>query len=93
MRSLITGVFWFAQAFSSAVAQAFVGLATDPLLVWLYTTIAILSALGGIGFWFTFASLDTQEAALNALPESRFGAATAVPGKGAKDEEAAMTEK
>ncbi|RYO77239.1 hypothetical protein DL762_009393 [Monosporascus cannonballus] len=88
MRSLITGVFWFAQAFSSAIAQAFVSLATDPLLEWLYTAITIISALGGIGFWITFKSLDAQEEALNALPESTF--------KGSRnqevDEEAVLAE-
>ncbi|KAL7619914.1 hypothetical protein AAE478_010461 [Parahypoxylon ruwenzoriense] len=72
MRGFITGVFWFSQAFSSAVSQAFVPLATDPYLVWLYMTVAIISALGGIGFWFNFAELDREEEALNALPDSLF---------------------
>ncbi|KAI8308204.1 putative peptide transporter ptr2 [Colletotrichum sp. SAR11_240] len=72
MRGLVTGVFWFVHAFSSAIAQAFVGLAADPLLVWLYTTIAIISCLGGIGFWLTFRKLDKEEDALNALPESTY---------------------
>ncbi|KAK2757413.1 oligopeptide transporter [Colletotrichum kahawae] len=72
MRGLVTGVFWFVHAFSSAIAQAFVGLAADPLLVWLYTTIAIISSLGGIGFWLTFRKLDKEEDALNALPESTY---------------------
>lgn len=66
---MITGLFWFAQAFSSAIGQAFVALAEDPLLVWLYTTIAIISALGGVGFWFTFAKLDAEEDELNAIGE------------------------
>ncbi|RYO97555.1 hypothetical protein DL765_011156 [Monosporascus sp. GIB2] len=72
MRGVVTGMFWFAQAFSSAIAQAFVGLATDPLLVWLYTTVAIISALGGLGFFFNFRKLDKEEEALNALPDSVF---------------------
>lgn len=66
---MITGLFWFAQAFSSAIGQAFVALSEDPLLVWLYTTIAIISAFGGIGFWFTFAKLDAEEDTLNAIGE------------------------
>lgn len=45
MRGFVTGMFWFAQAFSAAIAQAFVGLSSDPLLVWLYTTVAIISIL------------------------------------------------
>ncbi|KAK8002436.1 hypothetical protein PG989_002155 [Apiospora arundinis] len=72
MRSLVTAVFWFAQAISSAIAQAFVPLAKDPLLVWLYTVISIIAFLGGVGFWYTFRGLDAEEEALNTLPDSEF---------------------
>ena len=72
MRGLVTGVFWFVHAFSSAIAKAFVGLATDPLLVWLYTTVACISAAGGLGFWFTFRKADKEEDALNALPTTTY---------------------
>ena len=72
MRSLVTGVFWFTHAFSSAIAQAFVPLATDPLLVWLYTTIAILTLIGWLGFWWTFRALDKENDALDKLPEGGY---------------------
>lgn len=72
MRGMVTGVFWLVNAFSAALGFAFVGLATDPILVWLYTTIAIISAVGGIAFWFCFRKLDKKEDALNALPESQY---------------------
>ncbi|KAI3331085.1 POT family protein [Ustulina deusta] len=72
MRGFITGIFWFAQAFSAAIAQAFVPLSTDPLLVWLYTTVAIIAAIGGLLFHFAFMKLDKEEEALNALPDSVF---------------------
>lgn len=72
MRSLVTGVFWFTHAFSSAIAQAFVPLAGDPLLVWLYVTIAILTFFGWLGFWWTFRSLDKENDALDKLPEGGF---------------------
>lgn len=72
MRGFITGIFWFAQAFSAAIAQAFVPLSTDPHLVWLYTTVAIIAALGGLLFHFVFRNLDKEEEALNALPDSVF---------------------
>ncbi|ETN37447.1 uncharacterized protein HMPREF1541_08438 [Cyphellophora europaea CBS 101466] len=88
MRGVVTGVFFFANAFSSALAQAFVSLATDPLLIWLYTTVAIISAAGGIGFWLCFRKLDKEEDALNALPESTYKGR--VPG--AVDVEAAAAE-
>lgn len=72
MRSIVVGVFFFANAFSSALSQAFVSLATDPLLVWLYTTVAVISAAGGLSFWWCFHKLDKEEDALNALPESTY---------------------
>jgi POT family proton-dependent oligopeptide transporter len=72
MRSLVTGVFWFTHAFSSAIAQAFVPLADDPLLVWLYVSIAILTFFGWIGFSYTFRSLDKANDALDKLPEGGF---------------------
>ncbi|KAI1258703.1 POT family protein [Xylariaceae sp. FL1019] len=72
MRGFITSIFWFAQAFSSALGQAFVPLSTDPVLVWLYTTVAIIAALGGLAFHFIFRGLDEEEEALNALPDSVF---------------------
>lgn len=72
MRSLVTGVFWFSNAFSSALAQALVPLSGDPLLVWLYITIIIITVLGGAAFWYCFAGLDKEEDRLNALPESTF---------------------
>lgn len=72
MRSMVTSIFWFSQASSAAISQAFVGLARDPLLVWLYTTVAAISFIGGVGFWFTFRELDKEEEKLNALPNSVF---------------------
>lgn len=72
MRALVTGVFWFTHAFSSAIAQAFVPLAADPLLVWLYVTIAILTFFGWVAFWWTFRSLDAENDALDKLPEGGY---------------------
>lgn len=56
--NLWDGAFWFTHAFSSAISQAFVPLATDHLFVWLYATIAILTLFEWIAFWRTFRSLD-----------------------------------
>ncbi|RMJ27484.1 peptide transporter [Aspergillus sp. HF37] len=39
MRSLIQAVALFMNAFSAAIGQAFVGLSSDPLLTWNYTTL------------------------------------------------------
>ncbi|KAI1504066.1 POT family protein [Biscogniauxia marginata] len=72
MRGFITGVFWFSQAFSAAISQAFVPLSEDPHLVWLYMTVAVIAALGGLAFHFAFRETDKEEEALNALPDSVF---------------------
>jgi len=72
MRSFVTGLYWFTNAFSSAIGQAFVPLSKDPLFTWLYTSIACISFVGMVAFWFTFRELDKAEDALNALPESTY---------------------
>lgn len=72
MRSLVTGLYWFTNAFSSAIAQAFVPLAVDPLFTWLYTSIACICFSGMVGFWLCFRNLDKEEDALNTLPESTY---------------------
>ena len=41
----------FTTAISSALGQALVPLAVDPLLIWNYGVVAVLAFLGGIGFW------------------------------------------
>lgn len=72
MRSLVTAVFLFQNAFSSALSQAFVPLAKDPLLIWLYVTVAVLMFIGGVTLWICFRKLDKQEDIMNALPESTY---------------------
>jgi len=47
-------------------------LSTDPRLVWNYATMAGLSGIGGILFWFSFRRLDGEDAALDKLREGRF---------------------
>jgi POT family proton-dependent oligopeptide transporter len=44
----------------------------DPRLVWNYGTMAVLSGIGGILFWFTFRGLDGEDAALDNLAEGHF---------------------
>ena len=72
MRSVVTSVFLFTSAISYAIGEAFVSLSTDPLLIWNYTTIAVLAFLGGCGFWAAHRKLDKQEDKLNFIPESSF---------------------
>ncbi|KAI1006283.1 putative peptide transporter [Podosphaera aphanis] len=68
MRSLVTAFGLFMSAISAAVGEAFVSLSSDPYLVWNYTTMAALSAIGGICFWIQFRELDRDDDRLNSLP-------------------------
>lgn len=69
MRSLVMSVFLFTTAISSALSEAWVSLALDPLLVWNYGSVAILSFIAGIGFWLSVRHLDAAEDELNNLDE------------------------
>lgn len=72
MRGLVMGVNLVQTAFSAAIGQALVPLAEDPLLTWNYTTVAILAFIGGVGFWFTWKSLDAREDELNLIEETKY---------------------
>lgn len=69
MRSLVQAFALFMSAISAAIGEAFVSLSVDPLLVWNYGTMAVLSAIGGTFFWFQYRELDQQDDELNMLPE------------------------
>lgn len=68
MRSLIQAVALFTSALSSAIGEACNPLSTDPLLVWNYGLMGVLSFVGGCLFWLQFRGLDKEEDALNMLP-------------------------
>lgn len=65
MRSLVTAVYLIMQAIASAIAQAFVAISADPLLVINYGVFAGLSFVSGCLFWAFFRKLDAQENELN----------------------------
>ncbi|SCZ92709.1 BZ3500_MvSof-1268-A1-R1_Chr5-2g08127 [Microbotryum saponariae] len=69
MRSLVTAVFLFTSAISSALGEAFLALSSDPLLIWNYGVMGVLSFIAGIGFHLSFRELDADEEHLNDLPE------------------------
>jgi len=60
-------------AVSSALAEAFVSLAEDPLLVWNYGVFAVVAFIGGTLFWFQYRDLDKDEDRLNMLPTGHAG--------------------
>jgi POT family proton-dependent oligopeptide transporter len=88
MKSLVMAVFLFTSAVASAIGEAFNGelciystgpvftqilaLSTDPLLVWNYGTMAVLSGVGGLLFWLSYRGLDAEDAALDNIGESHY---------------------
>lgn len=60
------------HAFSSAIQQGLTLLSTDPLLVWNYGFVAVLSFIGGNLFWITHHKLDKEEDELNSLEASSY---------------------
>jgi POT family proton-dependent oligopeptide transporter len=90
MKSTVTAVSLFMNAFSSALSQALVALAEDPLLVWNYSVVAFLAAGGGVLFWLDNRKLDKREDELNMLPAAKH---QPVRGGGVpvRDEEGAIT--
>ncbi|ERF72052.1 hypothetical protein EPUS_04970 [Endocarpon pusillum Z07020] len=73
MRSLVMAVMLFTTAVAAAIGQALVSLSADPLLVWNYGVVGVLSFIGGTGFWLQFRGLDKQEDQLNMLPTGHLG--------------------
>jgi POT family proton-dependent oligopeptide transporter len=68
MRSLVASFALFMSAISAAIGEAFVPLSTDPLLVWNYGSMAVISFIAGVAFWFMYRKLDAEEDKLNQLP-------------------------
>jgi len=73
MRSLVMACFLFMTAISSAIGEAFVSLSADPLLVWNYGVMGVLSLISGFLFWWSVRDLDTKEDRLNNLAEGHVG--------------------
>jgi POT family proton-dependent oligopeptide transporter len=73
MRSLVNAFYLFMSAISAAIGFAFVGLSTNPLLVWNYGGAAIISFVGGCLFWLQNRKLDRHEDVLNMLPTGHVG--------------------
>ncbi|KAK0202758.1 peptide transporter PTR2A [Desarmillaria ectypa] len=73
MRSLVMSVLTFTNAFAAAIAEAFVSLSADPLLVWNYGVMATIAGVAGIVFWFAVRKLDAEEDKLNNIQEGQIG--------------------
>jgi len=73
MRSLVMSIFLFMSAISSAIGEGFVALSSDPLLVWNYGAMGVLSFIAGCLFWWSVRDLDAQEDRLNNLDAGHIG--------------------
>lgn len=73
MRSLVMAVQLSTTAISAALAQAFTPLTLDPLVVWNYGAVAIISFATGVLFWFAYRKMDKEEDQLNLLPTGHLG--------------------
>jgi len=69
MRSLVMAIFLFMSALASALGEAFVALAADPLLVWNYSVFGVIAFITGILVWISVYRLDADEDKLNNLAE------------------------
>jgi POT family proton-dependent oligopeptide transporter len=69
MRSLVMSVFLFMSAISAAIGEAFVSLSLDPLLVWNYGSMGVISMVAGILFWVHVRYVDAKEDELNQIGE------------------------
>ena len=72
MKSTVQALALFTSAISSALGQALTPLSDDPLLVWNYGAVAVLSLIGGIGFYLTFLRADRDEDAMNTQQVSKY---------------------
>ncbi|KAK3114291.1 hypothetical protein LTR53_007541 [Teratosphaeriaceae sp. CCFEE 6253] len=72
MRGLVMGVNLLQNAFSAALGQAFLPLLVDPKITWNYAIVSIVAFLGGLGFWFTWRSLDAREDELNMIQATNY---------------------
>jgi len=71
LRSTVQAITLFVSAISSALSQALVSLADDPLLVWNYGVVAALAAIGGTAFWLDNRKIDKEDK-MNMLPDAEF---------------------
>lgn len=74
MRSLVMSFNLFMSAISAAIGEAFVVLSADPLLVWNYGVMGVLSFIGGTLFWLQYRGLDRDDDRLNMLPTGHLDA-------------------
>lgn len=72
MRSLVMAVGLFMTAIGSAIQEALIPLTKDPLLVWMYTTVACITFVAGVLFAIMYRGIDRESDYLNNLKSSHY---------------------
>lgn len=67
LKSVVTSLFLFTNAISSALGFALTPVSEDPHLTWLYTGIGAASFLAGIAFFISFRKWNAQEEVENEI--------------------------
>ena len=69
MKSFVQSLYLFTSAIGSAISEALVPATGDPAIMWMYTGVAVVSALTSGIFFLIFRHYDDQEEAMNAMEE------------------------
>ncbi|PGH23690.1 hypothetical protein AJ80_02296 [Polytolypa hystricis UAMH7299] len=67
MKSFVMSMFLLTSAFGAALSIALSPTAVDPKLLWMYTGLAISTAIAGAIFWILFSRYNNSEEEMNAL--------------------------
>ncbi|KAF4120957.1 proton-dependent oligopeptide transporter, POT family, partial [Geosmithia morbida] len=67
LKSFVSSLYLFTNAFGSALSEALVSVAVDPKFTWMYTGVACFAFVTGIVFWLIFHHYDAQEEEMYAL--------------------------
>ncbi|EXJ83708.1 POT family proton-dependent oligopeptide transporter [Capronia coronata CBS 617.96] len=73
MRSMVQAFALFMTAVANAIGEGLIALSTDPLLVWNYASMALITFVAGCLFLVSHRHLDAEEDALNQLPAGQVG--------------------
>jgi dipeptide/tripeptide permease len=61
MRGLVTAVFLFTNALSSALGEILIPATRDPWLIWIWAAPGIALAVQTVVFWWRFRHLNNEE--------------------------------
>ncbi|KAK2861414.1 hypothetical protein FQN49_004219 [Arthroderma sp. PD_2] len=71
LKSFVMAMFLLTNAFGAALGIALSPTAKDPKLLWMYTGLAVATAIAGAIFWLLFSRYNAKEEEMNALEEKQ----------------------